>query len=64
MHRRARVRGIINYDANGKILHVYDGRITFIETKGTKIKDIHDPDFTGGLPAYEYIDKLQENELG
>jgi len=63
-HRRARVRGIINYDASGKIVRVYDGRIAFIETKGTKIKDIHDPDFTGGLPAYEYIDRLRENELG
>lgn len=63
-HRRARVRGIINYDPNGKIVRVYDGRIAFIETKDSRIRDIHDPDFTGGLPAYEYIDRLRENELG
>lgn len=63
-HRRARVRGIINYDPNGKIVRVYDGRIAFIETKDRKTSDIRDPDFTGGLPAYEYIDKLRENELG
>lgn len=63
-HRRARVRGIINYDPNGKIVRVYDGRIAFIETEDRKISDIHDQDFTGGLPAYEYIDKLRENELG
>lgn len=63
-HRRARVRGIINYDPNGKIVRVYDGRIAFIETKGTKISDFRDPDFTGGLPAYEYIDRLRENEIG
>ncbi|QBK31761.1 hypothetical protein [Roseitalea porphyridii] len=63
-HRRARVRGIINYDPSGKIVRVYDGRIAFIETKGTKISDLRDPHFTGGLPAYEYIDRLRENELG
>jgi len=63
-HRRARIRGLINYDPNGKITRIYDGRISFIETKDTKIKDLHDPDFTGGLPAYEYIDRLRENELG
>lgn len=63
-HRRARVRGMINYDPNGKIVRVYDGRIAFIETKDSKISDLRDPGFTGGLPAYEYIDKLRENELG
>ncbi len=59
--RRARVRGIINYDPNGKIVRVYDGRIAFIDTNDTEISDFCDPDFTGGLPAYEYIDKLREN---
>lgn len=63
-HRRARVRGVINYDPNGKIVRVYDGRIAFIETKDLKIRDLRDPDFTGGLPAYEYIDRLRDNELG
>ncbi len=63
-HRRARVRGVINYDANGKMLRVYDGRIAFIGTKDPKVNHLHDPDFTGGLPAYEYLDKLRENELG
>lgn len=47
-----------------KIVRVYDGRIAFIETKDSKIRDIRDPDFTGGLSAYEYIDRLRENELG
>jgi len=63
-HRRARVRGIINYDAHGKIVRVHDGRIAFIETKDTKPNDLHDPEFTGGIPAYKYIDRLRENELG
>ena len=57
-HRRARVRGIINYDPNGRIVRVYDGRIAFIETKDSVIRDFRDPDFTSGLHAYEYIDQL------
>lgn len=63
-HRRARVRGVINYDPNGKIVRVYDSRIAFIESNDTSIGDIRDGDFTGGLPAYEYLDRLRENELG
>lgn len=63
-HRRARVRGMINYDPNGKIVRVYDGRIAFIETRDKKISEIHDPEFTGGLPAYEYLDRLRENDFG
>ena len=63
-HRRARVRGVINYDPNGKIVRVYDGRIAFIDPSDVSAKDLRDPEFTGGLPAYEYIDKLRENDFG
>ena len=63
-HRRARVRGVINYDPNGKIVRVYEGRIAFINPDDTSVGDLHDPNFTGGLPAYEYLDNLRENEVG
>ncbi len=63
-HRRVRVRGTINYDQNGKIVRVYDGKISYIGSKRVSLKDIADPDFTGGLPAYEYIDRLREGQLG
>lgn len=62
--RRARVRGLISYDPNGKIVRVYDGQIAFIDSRGAEISDLRDPEFTGGLPAYEYIDRLREGELG
>ena len=69
-HRRVRVRGIISYDANGKIvrlqngrLPIRDGQIQFIEPKEVTIGDLHDPDFTGGLPAREYLEKLRENDF-
>ena len=63
-HRRVRVRGVINYDSNGKIVCVLNGRIAFIDQKNVSTNDLRDPEFTGGLPAYEYLDKLRENELG
>ena len=62
-HRRARVHGVINYDQNGKIIRVFDGRITYIVPKVVSVDDLRDPEFTGGLPVYEYLEKLRENEL-
>ncbi len=68
--RRVRVRGTISYDSDGRIVRLYDGRIPiedgriqFIEPKEVTIEDLHDPDFTGGLPAHEYLDKLRENNF-
>lgn len=63
-HRRVRVRGILNFDADGKLGRVFDGRISYITPKETKVSDLHDADFTGGLPAYEYLDRLREDRLG
>lgn len=63
-HRRARIRGLINYDANGKIVRVFNSRIEYIDPKEVSTNDLRDPEFTGGLSAYEYLDKLRENELG
>ena len=63
-HRRIRIRGVINYDANGKIIRVFNGIIVYIDTKEVSTRDLRDPEFTGGLPTCEYLDKLRENELG
>lgn len=62
-HRRARIKGVINYDQNGKIVRVYDCTLAFIKDREVTLDDIHDPEFTGELPILEYIDKLRENEL-
>lgn len=63
-HRRVRVRGILNYDPTGKIVRVYEGRIAYIQPKDVEIEDLHDPEFTEGLPPYEYLNRLRENEFG
>jgi hypothetical protein len=63
-HRRVRVRGVLNFDPTGKLVRVFDGHISYIAPKETKVSDLHDSDFTGGLPAYEYLDRLREDRFG
>jgi len=62
-HRRVRVRGVLNFDPSGKLVRVYEGRVSYIDPKETKVFDLHDPDFTGGLPAYEYLERLREGRI-
>ncbi len=63
-HRRIRVRGTISYDATGKIVRIYDGRIAYIDPNEVSVADLKDANFTGGMPVYEYIDRLRENDFG
>lgn len=63
-HRRVRVRGVLKYDAAGKIVRVYDGRLSYIDPADVRIEDLRDEGFTGGLPAYEYLDRLRDGTLG
>lgn len=62
-HRRVRVRGVLNYDPSGKLLRVYDGRVSYIDAAPVPVSDILDPDFTGGLPAHTYIDRLRDGAI-
>lgn len=63
-HRRVRVRGVLNFDPTGKLVRVFDGRIAYIDPQETTAHDLHDPNFTGGMPAYEYLDRLREDQIG
>ena len=63
-HRRVRVRGVLNFDPTGRLVRVFDGRIAYIDPHKTAAIDLHDPDFTGGLPSYEYLDRMREDRLG
>ena len=62
-HRNVRIRGELKYDANGNLTRVFNGTIRFVDPKDVSIADLHDPDFTGGLPACEYLDRLREDSL-
>ncbi len=56
--KRVSVRGEILYGKNGKIHKIINGRVEIIEDSHDSLEDIFDSDFTGGLPAREYLDKL------
>lgn len=62
--RRIRVRGVLNYDADGKLVRLYEGRIVFVEPVDVSIDDLHDPGFTEGLDPSEYLERLREGNLG
>ncbi len=62
--RRVRVRGVVNYDDQGKIIRLIDGAIAFIEEKEFDLDKLSDPTFTGRFGVREYLDRLQENEFG
>ena len=61
---RIRIRGVLNYDADGRLIRLYDGRIAFIEPVDVSVDDLHDPEFTEGLEPSEYLERLREGELG
>lgn len=62
-HRRVKVRGDLSYDSQGQLVRVYEGRIDYIDTKDVDIEDLHDEDFTEGLPVHEYLEKLRESDF-
>lgn len=63
-HRRVRVRGVLNFDPTGKLVRVFDGKIAYIDPKEVTVADLHDADFAGGLPAYDYLERLRDGHLG
>ena len=62
--RRVRVRGELNYDADGKLIRLYEGQIAFIEPVAVSVDDLYDPEFTEGLEPRDYLDRFREGELG
>lgn len=62
-HRRVTVHGELSYDSSGQLVRVYEGRLTYIDAKYIDPEDLYDPEFTEGLPAHEYLDRLRENDF-
>lgn len=58
--QRIRVKGRIRYDRDGRIVQVIATKIERITSNNTRLEDILDVDFTGGLSATEYLDLLRE----
>ena len=61
--RRIRIGGTIYYGINRKIIRLTGGSVKFIDPPNVDLKELRDPDFTGGLPAREYLEKLRENDF-
>ena len=63
-HQRVLVRGKIVYDKDGSIKRVYADDVSRIIPRQMTIHDIHDPNFTEGMKTTEYLDKLEDGDLG
>ncbi len=63
-HRRVRVRGVLNYDAQGKTIRVVEGTVVFIGETDVDLDKLDDGSFTEGYSVREYLDRFQENEFG
>jgi hypothetical protein len=63
-HKRVRVHGALNYDDNGEVLRVVNGRVTYIESDTVDLDRIEDDGFTERYSVSEYLDRLREGELG
>ena len=64
-HNRVRVKGVVNYDEEGRTTRIIGGSVGFImEEIPYGLDKLEDSDFTGQYPIREYLDRLQENEFG
>ena len=64
-YRRVEVSGRIHFGANGQIDHIDADKFRFLRDRASlpQIDDVLDPDFTGGIPAEEYLEKLRDGTL-
>jgi len=64
-NRRVSVHGSLNYDDQGRIMRVLSESVAIIPPpRDVTIDDLRDPEFTDGLDAAEYLERLREGELG
>lgn len=62
-HRRVKVSGELSYDIHGDLARVFGGRVDYIDANDVRIEDLHDPNFTEGLSAHEYLNRLRDNDF-
>jgi hypothetical protein len=62
--RRVLVSGLIRYEAPGRIKEVVASDVRLLRERAElpKVKDIIDPDFTGGLSSEEYLEAIRSGE--
>lgn len=63
-NRRFTVRGWIFYQSSGQILRLEATEVGPDQPIERPLRDIRDPEFTGGLSAAEYLERFRSGELG
>jgi hypothetical protein len=61
---RVRLRGWIEYSKRGEISGMSAERIQHVKTRDVRLSEVLDAEFTGGLDAVTYLDRLRDGELG
>jgi hypothetical protein len=64
MKRRVTVKGDIYYRPSGAIARVEASDVVPMKGAGKELPSLHDPEFTGGLSAAEYLEKFRAGEIG
>ncbi len=59
--QEVRVTGMINFDDTGKMTHLFDSNISFFYRRQVSLEELHDPDFSEGLPSEEYLERLRND---
>jgi len=54
------VQGTLCYDCDGKLTHIIEGNLIYLNRRKVSIQELYDPDFSEGLPSEEYIKRLRE----
>ena len=64
-HRRVEVHGRMYFAEGGKLERLYADGFRFLRPKSNlpQIDDVIDPDFTGGIAAEEYLERLRDGTL-
>lgn len=53
------VRGILCYNKEGKLAHIRDSKVYYFTREQVSLDELHDPDFSEGLPSEEYLEQLR-----
>lgn len=62
--RRVIVRGRISYNKQGAILRIRAISVAAVSPRRMTLQDIADANFTGGLTAAGYLERLREGDIG
>lgn len=53
------VQGMLDYDSQGKLTYIKDGIVSYLDRRKVSVDELHDPDFSDGLPSEEYLEQLR-----